>query len=158
MGFRLNRRNLRNLRTILLTQSVNFGGTMKILIEVPAGELIDKITILEIKAQQMKDPDKLLHVQEELRELTAVRDRSILPSGGLEELVNEIREVNLSLWRVEDEIRECERKKDFGHAFISLARSVYHLNDRRAAIKRSINELTGSRLIEEKSYADYRAA
>jgi hypothetical protein len=79
-------------------------------------------------------------------------------SDSLQELVTELRNVNSTLWRVEDDIRECERSSDFGPRFIELARSVYHQNDRRSAIKRSINELTGSRLIEEKSYAEYKAA
>jgi hypothetical protein len=76
----------------------------------------------------------------------------------MERLVADLRDVNGALWRIEDEIRECERKKDFGREFIGLARSVYIQNDRRAAIKRSVNELAGSRLFEEKSYADYEAA
>ena len=133
-------------------------GRIDVVIAVPAGELIDKITILEIKAGKMKDPAKLAHVKDELKQLQQVRDRRLPSSGRLDQLVAELREVNLQLWQVEDTIRECERKKDFGPGFIRLARDVYHQNDRRAALKRSINELTGSRLIEEKSYADYQAA
>lgn len=134
------------------------GGPARIVIEVPAGELMDKITILEIKATQISDPQKLAHVREELRHLWEVRERKVPNSERLDELVAELEEVNRTLWRVEDAIRDCERKKEFGPDFISLARSVYRENDRRAAIKRSINELTGSRLIEEKLYADYEAA
>lgn len=134
------------------------GGPINILVEIAAGELMDKITILRIKAKRISDPQKLANVREELRQLSAVRERQIPKSERLDELVAELEEVNLTLWRIEDEIRECERKKEFGPDFISLARSVYHQNDRRAAVKRSINQLTNSRLIEEKSYADYKAS
>jgi hypothetical protein len=129
-----------------------------IMIEVPAGELLDKITILEIKEQRIRDPGKLAHVREELRHLASVRDRCTDPSDRLEELVAELRDVNGTLWSVEDDLRDCERRSEFGPRFIELARSVYHQNDRRAAVKRSINELIGSRLVEEKSYAQYKAA
>jgi hypothetical protein len=129
-----------------------------IAVQIPAGELVDKITILEIKTSRISDAGKLANVQDELRHLSAVRDRQITTSARLHELTNELREVNLALWQVEDDIRECERRKEFGSSFVSLARSVYRHNDRRAAIKRAINDLTGSRLIEEKSYAHYEAA
>lgn len=127
-------------------------------IEVPAGELIDKITILEIKADRIVDPEKQDHIRDELRRLTSMRDRRIASSDKLAQLTTELRSVNRALWTIEDEIRACERRKEFGAPFISLARSVYQQNDRRAAIKLSINELTNSRLVEEKSYAGYESA
>ena len=127
-------------------------------IPVGAGELIDKITILEIKSRFITDPAKLSHVREELDHLTFVRDRTLAPSERLDALTGELREVNRALWQIEDDIRECERKQDFGPAFVNLARAVYLRNDERSGIKRRINDLTGSRLVEEKSYADYKAA
>jgi hypothetical protein len=87
-----------------------------------------------------------------------VRDSALPPSDGLAGLAGELREVNRQLWQIEDDIRDSERRRDFGAGFIRLARAVYHKNDRRADIKRSINQLTGSRLVEEKSYAFYKAA
>jgi hypothetical protein len=136
----------------------NDASDMSIMTEVSIGELMDKITILEIKLRKINDEKKLVNIREELQQLAAVRDRTIARTDALDTLSAQLYEVNSSLWRVEDELRECERKKDFGPVFISLARSVYQHNDRRAAIKRSINALTGSRLVEEKSYVDYQAA
>lgn len=135
-----------------------FGQGMNILIEVPAGELIDKVTILEIKARTIKEPAKLVHIREELQHLSFMRDRALKPSDRLSALTAELREVNQALWQIEDDIRNCERRQDFGPEFIRLARAVYHQNDRRAELKRSINDATGSRLVEEKSYALYKAA
>jgi hypothetical protein len=128
-----------------------------LLIEVPAGELIDKITILEIKGQRIADPEKLRHVRAELAALTAVRDGALPPAPELADLTARLKAVNEALWQVEDEIRDCERRQDFGPRFVELARSVYRNNDRRAALKRAVNELLGSRLVEEKSYAPYAA-
>ncbi len=125
-------------------------------IEVAPGELIDKITILQIKDQRIDDPSKLANVRAELATLVAARDQAIDSSAALDELTAALKQVNEALWEIEDEIRVCERGQDFGPRFIELARAVYHRNDRRAAIKRQINELLGSRLIEEKSYASYR--
>lgn len=119
------------------------------------GELIDKITILEIKAERIADPGKLANVHRELRSLTATRDEELAPSPELDEFTAELRRINESLWEIEDDIRDCERNGDFGDRFIELARAVYRTNDRRAAAKRSINELLGSELVEEKDYADY---
>ncbi|MGE0757433.1 MAG: DUF6165 family protein [Pirellulaceae bacterium] len=124
-------------------------------IEVSPGELIDKITILEIKSSRMRDLDKLRNVRKELETLTASRDRAIPASARLTELCQMLKQVNEELWRIEDEIRDCERRRDFGPEFIELARSVYHRNDRRSSIKRDINELLGSQLVEEKSYTPY---
>jgi tetratricopeptide (TPR) repeat protein len=126
-----------------------------LLVEVPPGELIDKITILEIKARRIGEAAKLAHVRVELEALTAARDCSLPRSAELDRLTEGLRAVNEVLWDVEDAIRLCERDGDFGERFVELARSVYCHNDRRAALKRQVNELLGSRLIEEKSYADY---
>jgi Flp pilus assembly protein TadD len=130
-------------------------GAQPISVEVAPGELIDKITILEIKNERITDPAKLHNVQVELGVLTAVRDESLEPSDQLNRLTAELKEANLALWDVEDEIRICEKAKDFGPKFVELARSVYRRNDRRAALKRQINDLLGSKLIEEKAYCDY---
>ncbi len=124
-------------------------------VEVSPGELIDKITILEIKAERISDPDKLTNVHRELRSLSATRKEALDTSPELDEFTAELRRINELLWEIEDDIRDCERNGDFGERFIELARAVYRTNDRRAAAKRKINELLGSELVEEKDYADY---
>jgi hypothetical protein len=127
--------------------------TPSVAIETAPGELIDKITILEIKSERIYDPEKVHNVQTELQTLRTSRDRTILVSDPLTELTAELRAVNARLWDIEDGIRGCERAGDFGPKCVELARSVSHNNDHRAAIKRKINVLLGSKLIEEKSYA-----
>lgn len=122
-------------------------------IETAPGELIDKITILEIKSDRMSDSEKLRNVRNELDAVRSARDRTIRQSDTLTSLTAELRSVNETLWDIEDQIRSCERAGDFGPKFVDLARSVYHNNDRRAALKREINVLLGSKIIEEKSYA-----
>lgn len=124
-------------------------------IEIAPGELIDKITILEIKTAFISDPDKLANVRIELETLEKSRDSAIAPSPGMDRLTADLKAVNLELWKIEDDIRDCERDGDFGPKFVELARSVYKTNDRRAALKREINTLLGSRLVEEKSYQPY---
>jgi hypothetical protein len=126
-----------------------------ILVEIAPGELIDKITILEIKSERITDADKLKNVRVELPVLEAARDAAMAVSAELAELTAQLKQVNEALWEIEDAIRVCERGQDFGPKFLELARSVYHRNDRRAALKRQINELLGSKLIEEKSYSAY---
>ena len=126
-----------------------------ILVEVAPGELIDKITILQIKTERIDNADKVKNVRIELEVLETARDTVIPSSAELDRLTAELKSVNEALWEIEDDIRDCERVKDFGPKFIELARSVYRTNDRRAAAKREINELLGSKIIEEKSYADY---
>ncbi len=126
-----------------------------ILVEVAPGELIDKITILEIKTERITDEEKRNNVRVELEVLEKARDDAMQSPPALDELTAKLREVNEAIWDIEDDIRDCERQEDFGPKFIELARSVYHSNDKRAAFKREINELLGSKLIEEKSYADY---
>ena len=126
---------------------------MPILAPVSAGELVDKITILEVKAERI-DPARRPNVERELTLLRAVAARE-LPSEGLEALTAELRTVNAALWDIEDGKRDCERRGDFGPAFVALARAVYRENDRRAAIKRAINDAVGSEIVEEKSYQPY---
>ena len=121
-------------------------------IPVSLGELIDKITILEIKAERFTGT-ALAHVQQELDLLVAVVEQAaVVPDP---ELLAALRQVNRTLWTIEDEIRDHERRGDFQASFIALARSVYTQNDRRAALKRALNERHGSLLIEEKSYSAY---
>jgi hypothetical protein len=126
-----------------------------ITVEIAPGELIDKITILEIKQARLTDTDKVANVRRELAALVAARDRSIPRSEELARLTAELKAANEALWDVEDEVRRCERAQDFGPRFIELARSVYRTNDRRAVIKRRINELLGAAFLEEKSYEKY---
>jgi hypothetical protein len=124
-------------------------------IEVPiaTGELIDKITILEIKAARLTDAAKSANVRAELTLLCQRRDAGLPSDPALDVLAARLKAVNERIWDLEDEIRECERRQDFGHAFVTVARSIYRTNDERAAVKREINLATGSKLIEEKSYA-----
>jgi hypothetical protein len=126
-------------------------------VEMAPGELIDKITILEIKKERITDPNKTRNILRELSTLETTRDQAMTPSQGLTRLTAELKKVNEALWEIEDAIRLCERAQDFGPRFIELARAVYHNNDQRAALKRQINELLGARFLEEKSYAEYRA-
>jgi hypothetical protein len=128
-----------------------------IFVEVAAGELLDKITILEIKTERIGDPAKLANVRAELEALASVRREALPPSPGLDDLAARLKAVNERLWEIEDEIRGREREQDFGPRFVELARSVYHQNDLRAALKRQVNDLLGSRIVEEKSYAPYQA-
>jgi uncharacterized protein DUF6165 len=128
---------------------------MKLMVEVAPGELIDKITILEIKLKNIEDEAKLANVRREYEILMDTYRANIEETDALRTLVDELRDANAKLWNIEDDIRDLERAKDFGDAFIALARSVYRSNDRRAAMKREINELLNSTIIEEKSYAEY---
>ena len=125
-------------------------------IQVSAGELIDKLTILEIRAERIGNARKLRHVQQELMLLRTIRASAIRSTAQLTKLTQRLTTVNKQLWRIEDAIRVCEQKQEFGPQFIELARSVYHLNDWRSELKRRINELVGSTLVEEKSYSRYK--
>ena len=127
---------------------------MNILVPISPGELLDKITILEIKLARMTDEAKLANVRLELEALAAV-EATLATSTALSALRKALREVNEALWEIEDDIRDCERAGDFGSRFVELARAVYHTNDRRAALKREVNVALGSALVEEKSYAAY---
>jgi Family of unknown function (DUF6165) len=127
-------------------------GGMSLLVPISVGELLDKISILEIKTAAIGDEAKRANVQHELAALDAVRRLEVVPLPELDVLYSELQDVNRRLWDVEDSIREHEHNRQFDDRFIELARSVYRENDRRAALKRRINELTGSEIVEEKSY------
>jgi len=123
-------------------------------VEISNGELLDKFSILEIKMGNITDPSKLTNVENEYRELT--NDcTNLLRNSSISELYSELKTINQRLWTVEDDIRECERKKNFGQEFVSLAREVYFTNDERARVKKEINLASGSSLVEEKSYQAY---
>lgn len=126
------------------------------MIEVPVawGELVDKITILEIKSERIADPAKLANVATELR-LLRERLGTVESDPAVARLHAALKGVNETLWQIEDDIRDCERDGDFGPTFIELARSVYRTNDRRAELKREINLALGSAILEEKSYKPY---
>ena len=131
------------------------GHIPSIKIDAAPGELIDKITILEIKAERIDDERKRANVTHELATLSNARELAIETSDQIRELSGLLKAVNEKLWEIEDEIRLCEREEDFGEKFVELARSVYRFNDERAEIKREINTMLGARIVEEKSYADY---
>jgi hypothetical protein len=121
--------------------------------EIAPAELLDKITILEIKRERIREPRALQHIRVELGGLVTARARFVRRSGALDRLVSQLRAVNEALWQIEDDIRLQEQRQDFGPRFIELARSVYRTNTKRTEIKRRINELLGSRIVEEKAYA-----
>ena len=125
-------------------------------VEVSNGELLDKLTILELKLTNIADVQKLSNIQKEHDELSPLANQLFDSYGEeLKNLYKKLTEINSELWTIEDDIRECERNKDFGSDFVSLARAVYFTNDKRSEIKKSINLLTGSGFVEEKSYEDY---
>jgi hypothetical protein len=124
-------------------------------IEVSLGEVIDKITILDIKIQRLSTPQARQNATAALDALQEDWTASGLPAPATLPEYSELAEVNRALWTVEDDLRECERKQAFEQGFIELARRVYRLNDRRAVLKRSVDERLGSALVEEKSYSQY---
>lgn len=128
---------------------------MAVLTPVSWGELIDKYTILVIKTERIEDPAKVANVRKEMEALAPLRNQAREAQAGLAQLEADLKKVNEGLWEIEDEIRDWERRKDFAARFIELARAVYHENDTRANLKRQINELLGSDLVEEKSYKPY---
>jgi hypothetical protein len=130
---------------------------MSILAPISAGELIDKITILRVKAERIGDPAKEANVRKELALLEATAAEHLPVSDELVRLTAELTAVNAALWDIEDGKRDCERRQDFGPEFVALARRVYMDNDRRAAVKRAINAAVGSEIVEEKSYKPYLA-
>ena len=130
---------------------------MSIRVELPVGELLDKISILQIKAERIVDPSKLENINKELDVLISLWKDSAYSNNNLESETNELKAINEELWVIEDKIRDKERNRVFDKGFIELARAVYITNDKRADIKRIINSKTGSELIEEKSYSDYSA-
>jgi len=128
---------------------------MSIMAPISAGELVDKITILRVKAARIGDPAKEANVRKELALLEATAAEALPATAEIARLTAELAEVNGALWDIEDGKRDCERRRDFGEGFVKLARAVYVENDRRAAIKRAINEAAGSDIVEEKSYDAY---
>ena len=126
-------------------------------VPISPGELLDKITILRIKSARMSDPKKVANVRMELQSLEETWRSSDFATAGIEADVNALLEVNGRLWVIEDDIRDKERTQAFDAEFIRLARAVYVENDERAAIKRRINLKLGSSIVEEKSYAEYKA-
>ena len=125
---------------------------MIILAPISVGELIDKITILKIKSNLITDSDKLINIEKELQSLEELKDELNLDLDSVDPLQNELYKVNLELWHIENYKRECEKNQTFGDDFVNTARQVYLKNDLRAEIKRRINTMVGSTIIEEKSY------
>ena len=129
--------------------------TTTISVEISPGELLDKISILEIKMERINDAGKLKNIGVELETLSRSRDEAVPASEDITTLYAKLKSINEELWEIEDDIRDCERSKDFGETFVKLARAVYFTNDKRSDVKRQINENLGSVLVEEKSYAAY---
>ena len=128
-----------------------------ITVPVSFGEVLDKITILEIKSERIADPAKVANVRHELEALNSTWAEAVPDESAIAELRAQLKSVNESLWVIEDDIRDQEAVQDFGPRFIELARAVYVTNDQRAALKKAINLALGSRFVEEKSYQDYTA-
>ena len=126
-------------------------------VEVSNGELLDKLSILELKLKNIKDDKKLINIKNEHGGLSPLCNNLFDNYGNeLRSLYVKLSEINAELWKIEDDIRECERNKDFGDEFVQLARAVYFTNDKRSDVKKSINLLTESGFVEEKSYEDYK--
>ena len=127
----------------------------KILVEVSVGELLDKISILEIKHEKIKDPEKLNFINEEHSILKDQLNSNVKSDEKLTELFESLKQINAKLWVIEDDKRQCEKEKDFTDTFIKLSRDVHFLNDDRAKIKLEINNNTGSKIKEIKEYTNY---
>ena len=127
----------------------------KILSEISAGELLDKISILEIKLEKIKDKNNLVEIYKEYKILKNAQNSNVVITDKIEKLFKEIKEVNTNLWNIEDKLRICEKNKDYGKNFIELARGVYLNNDKRSIIKLKINKILGSNIVEIKQYASY---
>ena len=127
----------------------------KILIEISIGELLDKISILEIKKEKIKDPEKLKFINDEHRILKVQLDQNVKSNDKLNSLFDSLKEINSKLWVIEDDKRLCEQSSDFTEVFIKLSRDVHFLNDKRADIKLEINNHTGSKIKEIKEYTSY---
>ena len=127
----------------------------KILSEISAGELLDKISILEIKLEKIEDKNNREEIKKEYKILKEIQNSSIKFDDKIKELFNSIKVINIRLWNVEDELRVCEKNKDFGKNFIELAREVYFNNDKRSKIKSEINKILGSNIREVKQYVNY---
>ena len=127
----------------------------KIIVEVSIGELLDKISILEIKKEKIKDPEKLTFINNEHSILKNQLERNVKSDDKLNDFFQSLKEINSKLWVIEDDKRQCEKDKDFGDKFIRLSRDVHFLNDDRAKIKLDINNYTGSKIKEIKEYREY---
>jgi len=127
----------------------------KILVEVSVGELLDKISILEIKEEKIKDPEKLKFINDEYEVLKNQLNQNVKSDKKLNDLFNSLKDINSKLWVIEDDKRLCEKNSDFGEKFIKLSRDVHFLNDDRAKIKLEINNHTGSKIKEIKEYTSY---
>ena len=127
----------------------------KILVEVSIGELLDKISILEIKKGKIKDPEKLEFINDEYNILKGQLDKNVKSDEKLDNLFQSLKEINSKLWAIENEKRMCEKNSNFGEKFIKLSRDVHLLNDKRAKIKLEINDYSGSKIKEVKEYTDY---
>ena len=126
-------------------------------VEISNGELLDKLSILELKLKNIKDNKKLINIKNEHGGLSPLCNNLFDNYGNeLRNLYVKLSEINAELWKIEDDIRECERNKEFGDEFVRLARAVYFTNDKRSDVKKSINLLTESGFVEEKSYEDYK--
>ena len=128
---------------------------MVINVPISWGELVDKITILEIKMDRIRNVNKQENINKELQALIIIFDQGCSEPEMIRQLKDKLREVNEKLWEIEDDIRKCEKEKDFSQRFIDLARAVYMTNDQRSVLKREINKTLKSELFEEKSYEDY---
>ena len=127
----------------------------KILVEVSVGELLDKISILEIKQEKIKNQNNLKFIKDEYNVLKAELNNNVKNDEKLKDLFNSLKEINSKLWVIEDNKRMCEKNKDFGENFIKLSRDVHFLNDKRATVKLKINEHTDSKIKEIKEYTKY---
>ena len=137
---------------LLQSQNIMKKNLDKILAEISAGELIDKITILNIKKEKITNNEKLVEIEKELKSLKDTFNKKIIPDNSLLELMEQLKKINLKLWDIEDGKRNAEKNKKFDERFIELARNVYKFNDERAEIKLKINNLLGSNIKEVKSY------
>ena len=124
-------------------------------VPISPGELVDKITILEIKKEFIEDINKLKNINHEYDLLMQIYSNDVSQTDGVDSLKSKLKNINLSLWKIEDDIRDCERDKIFNERFVKLARDVYFTNDKRSKVKLEINLLLNSSLVEEKSYKDY---
>ena len=127
----------------------------RVLSEISPGELLDKISILEIKLEKIKDKNSQEEIKKEYKILKQIQNSSIKYEDRIKNLINSIKEVNIKLWDAEDKLRICEKNKDFGKSFIELAREIYFNNDKRSKIKSEINKILGSNIKEVKQYVKY---
>ena len=135
------------MKVLIMSDQIN--------IPISPGELVDKITILEIKKEFIVDNNKLKNINYEYNLLMKIYNDGVSKTDGVDVLKTKLKNINLSLWKIEDDIRDCERDKIFDNTFVELARSVYFTNDKRSKVKLEINLLLNSSLVEEKSYKDY---